>query len=196
MQALAYIHGGHIIRAPEPIHGRLSQIQHSGNPIFADIPSGSQTPYALATSSIAIPGIDWIILSLRHYCCSDKSRVSTQDVVLKLGYGLNCNTLFSMTRSNEPMLGFSRPNFQFAGCNSGFEVVRYHSLAVSPESLPACLEPIAWTCGRHQAVNLESPQAEASLFVFCYAMPYCSWLWLLLWPYPRFWVGGCIGACR
>lgn len=36
---------------------------------------------------------------------------------------------------------------------AGFEVVRYHSLAVEEASLPACLHPIAWTCGTHHALQ-------------------------------------------
>ena len=48
----------------------------------------------------------------------------------------------------------------FAGCGNGFEVVRYHSLAVLEESLPACLEATAWTCGQHHAVSLSRTQSE------------------------------------
>lgn len=40
-----------------------------------------------------------------------------------------------------------------AGVDSGFAVVRYHSLAICEESLPAHLEPIAWTCGSHQPLR-------------------------------------------
>jgi len=40
MQALAVIHGASIQHAPEPIHGRLSQIQHTGHRLFHNIPSG------------------------------------------------------------------------------------------------------------------------------------------------------------
>lgn len=40
MQALAVVHGATIQHAPEPIHGRLSQIQHTGHRLFHNIPSG------------------------------------------------------------------------------------------------------------------------------------------------------------
>lgn len=33
----------------------------------------------------------------------------------------------------------------FAGMPERFDVTRYHSLVVEPQTLPACLEPIAWT---------------------------------------------------
>ncbi|KAM7504443.1 hypothetical protein LguiB_003347 [Lonicera macranthoides] len=69
-QALGYVHGAQVVHASEPIHGRLSEIQHNGCQLFHDIPSGK---------------------------------------------------------------------------NSGFKVVRYHSLVIDAESLPKELIPIAWT---------------------------------------------------
>ncbi|CAM8987914.1 unnamed protein product [Rhodiola kirilowii] len=44
-QALAYVHGGHIVHAPEPVHGRLSEIEHSGCPLFNDVPSGRNSTF-------------------------------------------------------------------------------------------------------------------------------------------------------
>ena len=38
-QALAAAHGGRIIRAPEPIHGRTSLVVHSGTDLFANLPN-------------------------------------------------------------------------------------------------------------------------------------------------------------
>ncbi|KAI3470453.1 hypothetical protein Pfo_027116 [Paulownia fortunei] len=69
-QALGYVHGAQVIHAPEPIHGRLSDIEHNDCGLFQGIPSGR---------------------------------------------------------------------------NSGFKVVRYHSLVIDPRSLPRELIPIAWT---------------------------------------------------
>lgn len=70
-QALGYVHGAEVVHASEPVHGRLSEIQHNGCSLFRDIPSGR---------------------------------------------------------------------------NSGFKVVRYHSLVIDPKSLPKELIPLAWTC--------------------------------------------------
>lgn len=40
-QALATAHGGHVRRAPAPVHGRLSAVEHVGrHPLFEGIPSG------------------------------------------------------------------------------------------------------------------------------------------------------------
>ena len=40
MQCLAQAFGGQVVKALEPIHGRLSAIDHSGHPLFAGISSG------------------------------------------------------------------------------------------------------------------------------------------------------------
>ena len=40
-QALALVHGGRVVRAPEPVHGRLSELEHTGHPLMAGIPSGA-----------------------------------------------------------------------------------------------------------------------------------------------------------
>ncbi|KAJ7970434.1 Aminodeoxychorismate synthase, chloroplastic [Quillaja saponaria] len=69
-QALGYVHGAKVVHASDPIHGRLSELEHNGCRLFLDIPSGR---------------------------------------------------------------------------NSGFKVVRYHSLVIDSESLPEELIPIAWT---------------------------------------------------
>ena len=54
----------------------------------------------------------------------------------------------------------------FSGIPSGpaYQVVRYHSLVVDETSLPACLEPLAWTCGDHHALgqSFEGPQQAAA----------------------------------
>ncbi|HEX3735794.1 MAG TPA: gamma-glutamyl-gamma-aminobutyrate hydrolase family protein, partial [Solirubrobacterales bacterium] len=41
-QGLGWAHGGEVVPAPEPMHGRLSAIEHDGSPLFAGIPSGFQ----------------------------------------------------------------------------------------------------------------------------------------------------------
>ncbi|GER43245.1 anthranilate synthase component 1 [Striga asiatica] len=42
-QALGYVHGAQVIHAPEPIHGRLSDIEHNNCELFHGIPSGSNS---------------------------------------------------------------------------------------------------------------------------------------------------------
>ena len=38
-QAIAAAFGGDIVRAPQPVHGRTSLLEHSGTGLFADLPS-------------------------------------------------------------------------------------------------------------------------------------------------------------
>ncbi len=38
-QALAAVHGGAVVRAPEPVHGKTSPIEHSGQGLFAGLES-------------------------------------------------------------------------------------------------------------------------------------------------------------
>ncbi|XP_054815007.1 aminodeoxychorismate synthase, chloroplastic isoform X2 [Prosopis cineraria] len=81
-QALGFVHGAQVVHAPEPVHGRLSELEHNGCELFHDIPSGR---------------------------------------------------------------------------NSGFKVVRYHSLVIDPESLPQDLIPIAWTdSAENRSSNISS----------------------------------------
>jgi para-aminobenzoate synthetase len=40
LQALAVAAGGRVVCAPEPVHGRLSTLQHSSNELFVGCPSG------------------------------------------------------------------------------------------------------------------------------------------------------------
>ncbi len=52
----------------------------------------------------------------------------------------------------------------FAGLPTPFEAIRYHSLLVEPESMPACLEVSAWTAEgeimglRHKQLEVEGVQ--------------------------------------
>ncbi|XP_076881434.1 aminodeoxychorismate synthase, chloroplastic-like [Bidens hawaiensis] len=90
-QALGYVHGAEVVHAFEPVHGRLSEIQHNGCRLFDGIPSGR---------------------------------------------------------------------------NSGFKVVRYHSLIVDAKSLPKELIPLAWTCSPvDQKFDLTSYESQPNMKV-------------------------------
>jgi anthranilate synthase component 2 len=39
-QAIAAVHGGRVVRASEPVHGKTSQIHHSGGGLFEGLPDG------------------------------------------------------------------------------------------------------------------------------------------------------------
>ncbi|GAQ84637.1 para-aminobenzoate (PABA) synthase family protein [Klebsormidium nitens] len=40
-QLLAHVHGATVTHAPQPVHGRLSEVEHTGHRLFAGIPSGA-----------------------------------------------------------------------------------------------------------------------------------------------------------
>ena len=39
-QAIAAVHGGRVVRAAEPVHGKTSPIRHDGEGLFKDLPDG------------------------------------------------------------------------------------------------------------------------------------------------------------
>ena len=41
-QAIGQVFGGKVVRAPAPMHGKLSAVQHSGQSVFEDVPSPFQ----------------------------------------------------------------------------------------------------------------------------------------------------------
>uniref|UniRef100_A0A2P2IKW1 anthranilate synthase n=1 Tax=Rhizophora mucronata TaxID=61149 RepID=A0A2P2IKW1_RHIMU len=49
-QALGYAHGARITHAPEPVHGRLSEIEHNGSKLFHNIPSGAKSGFKVSLS--------------------------------------------------------------------------------------------------------------------------------------------------
>lgn len=79
-----------------------------------------------------------------------------------------------VVRARQVMHGKTSPVFHadsgvFAGLNNPLTVTRYHSLVVSRETLPDCLEVTAWTCRegggvdeimglRHRTLNVEGVQ--------------------------------------
>jgi anthranilate synthase/aminodeoxychorismate synthase-like glutamine amidotransferase len=41
-QAIGQVFGGHVVRAPEPMHGKLSGVAHRNQSVFEDVPSPFQ----------------------------------------------------------------------------------------------------------------------------------------------------------
>jgi anthranilate synthase component 2 len=64
-QAVGQVFGGKVVRAPKPMHGKLSPIEHTGQSVFEDVPSPFQaTRYHSLIEVTAHTGD--IIMGLRH----------------------------------------------------------------------------------------------------------------------------------
>ncbi len=75
-QAIGEAFGGHIVRAPKPIHGKASRITHDGRGIFHGVPSGIDVAryHSLVIEPHTCPDVlevtactaDGIIMGVRH----------------------------------------------------------------------------------------------------------------------------------
>jgi len=75
-QAIGQAFGGEVVRAPTPVHGKVSRINHQGSDVFADLPSPfSATRYhSLVVERRTLPDAleataftdDGLIMGLRH----------------------------------------------------------------------------------------------------------------------------------
>jgi anthranilate synthase component II len=75
-QALAAVHGGRVVRAPEPVHGKTSVIHHRGVGLFADLPDPFEATryHSLVADRASLPEVlevtawtdDRLVMGLRH----------------------------------------------------------------------------------------------------------------------------------
>jgi anthranilate synthase component 2 len=75
-QCIAKVFGGRIVRAPELLHGKTSQIHHTGAGVFADLPSPivATRYHSLIVAEADLPDVlqvtarthDGLIMGLRH----------------------------------------------------------------------------------------------------------------------------------
>jgi anthranilate synthase component 2 len=75
-QAIGQAFGGKVIRAPEPMHGKLSRMQHAGKGVFAGLPDDFEATryHSLIVERHSLPDCleitaqtaDGIIMGLRH----------------------------------------------------------------------------------------------------------------------------------
>lgn len=76
MQAMGQAFGGDVIRAPQPMHGKISSIRHKGESIFKGLPSPLQATryHSLIVDKATLPGElaitaeseDGLIMGLAH----------------------------------------------------------------------------------------------------------------------------------
>ncbi|MGI4747937.1 MAG: anthranilate synthase component II [Janthinobacterium lividum] len=75
-QAIGQVFGGEVVRAPSPMHGKVSPIQHDGSDVFAGLPSPFQAtryhsltikPETMPASLVATAHTaDGVVMGLRH----------------------------------------------------------------------------------------------------------------------------------
>jgi anthranilate synthase component 2 len=75
-QAIGQVYGGKVIRAPEPMHGKLSTIHHTGEGVFKDLPERFRVTryHSLVVERKSLPSsleitaetADGLIMGLRH----------------------------------------------------------------------------------------------------------------------------------
>ncbi|XP_020578441.1 probable aminodeoxychorismate synthase, chloroplastic isoform X2 [Phalaenopsis equestris] len=99
-QALGFVYGARIVQAPEPIHGRLSEIEHTGCNLFNGIPSGRRSGFkvmryhSLVVAAESIPEelvpTSWITSVGTH------SYFETQE------YDMSCGSFVNQTHNFQP----------------------------------------------------------------------------------------------
>jgi para-aminobenzoate synthetase len=74
-QAIAHEHGGAVVHAPEPVHGRASAIYHAANGLFRGVPQGFAAVryHSLVVAQPLPPSLeriawtdDGLVMALRH----------------------------------------------------------------------------------------------------------------------------------
>ena len=70
-QALAVAHGGAVVPAPEPVHGRLSGIAHNGHDLFAGIPSSAAEGFSAVRYHSLLVDAATLPLCLHPICWTD-----------------------------------------------------------------------------------------------------------------------------
>ena len=75
-QAIGQVFGGEVVRAPKPMHGKVSPVQHHGTDVFEGLPSpfGATRYHSLAVRPDTLPDClvatahteDGVIMGLRH----------------------------------------------------------------------------------------------------------------------------------
>ena len=75
-QAIGQVFGGQVVRAPVPMHGKLSAVSHAGTDIFADLPNPFQATryHSLIVARDSLPDVlvptawtdDGIVMGMRH----------------------------------------------------------------------------------------------------------------------------------
>jgi len=99
-QAIAYVHGGSVIRANEVVHGKLSRINHSDDPLFEGVPSPfTATRYhSLIVEKKGLPSCLSVLAE------TDKNEIMSLRVIGKDIYGVQFHPESVMTSHGKLIL--------------------------------------------------------------------------------------------
>lgn len=116
-QAIGQVFGGNVIRAPEPVHGKLATIRHTGKGLFKDLPERFQVTryHSLVVERKSLPATlevtaetpDGLIMGLQHKTLPIHGvQFHPESIATENGHALIANflTLAGMTprRRNAP----------------------------------------------------------------------------------------------
>lgn len=149
-QALGYVNGARIVHASEPVHGRLSEIEHNGSRLFDNIPSGRKSGFkvvryhSLIIDSEALPKelipTAWTSSSTHSFLESPNSGLNPDACKNQIRPSTSFDT-FSTGSHNGASWSFSHP-----GRMQGGKVLMgimhstrpHYGLQFHPESIATC----------------------------------------------------------
>ncbi len=103
-QAIGQVYGGHVIRAPEPMHGKTSLIYHQGEGAFQGLPAPFEANryHSLIVERSTLPAelkvtastVDGLIMGLRHRSYPVEGvQFHPESIMTPIGKDLLCNFL-------------------------------------------------------------------------------------------------------
>ena len=114
-QSIGQAFGGHVIRAPVPMHGKVSPVRHEGSDIFAGLPSpfNATRYHSLIVERETLPEVlvptawteDGIIMGLRHRSLPIFGvQFHPESIASEHGHEMLANFLAIVRGSNKPAL--------------------------------------------------------------------------------------------
>jgi anthranilate synthase component 2 len=112
-QAIGQVFGGDVVRAPTPMHGKVSPVQHAGTDIFAGLPSpfGATRYHSLTIKPETLPATliatahteDGVIMGLRHRILPIFGvQFHPESIASEYGHELLANFLAIARGTNQP----------------------------------------------------------------------------------------------
>jgi anthranilate synthase component 2 len=112
-QAIGQVFGGEVVRAPAPMHGKVSPILHGGTDVFAGLPSpfGATRYHSLTVRPDTLPPAlvatayttDGVIMGLRHRSLAVFGvQFHPESIASEHGHDILANFLFLARGKNRP----------------------------------------------------------------------------------------------